>query len=182
MADKRVVFGNTAHGLFQVALKGKLSPGALEQLRAAGLDVDREVAVAYPFAQWKRLLEIAALDFSPSVGRDEAYRRLGEQLVLGLVETVPGRAMMAMGRLMGPAKTLARMNRNFRNSDNFVQGRLTELGPGHFEFWLNETLGQPTFYQGILLASVAVAGAREPRVDIVSVEEPACTYHIHWKA
>jgi uncharacterized protein (TIGR02265 family) len=182
MADERVVFGNTAQGLFQVALKGRLSPGALTRLREAGLDVTQPVAVAYPVEQWRRLLEIAALDFSPEATPQEAYRRLGEQLVEGLGQTMLGKAMAAMARLVGPARTLQRMNRNLRNSDNFVEATLSEEGPGRYSLCLNDTMGLPTFYQGILQASVAVAGAREPRVEVARVDGVACTLSIQWQA
>jgi uncharacterized protein (TIGR02265 family) len=181
MAHERVVFDNTVHGLFQIALQGELSPDARRAMRLAGLDLDQKLLPAYPLPIWVRCLEIAVQDIYPHLPREEAYRQLGHQIVLGVSETVLGRGMLALGRALGPRRMLMRMNHNFRNADNFVQARLTELSPTCFEVQLNETLGLPTYFQGILEAALAASGARAPTVGCLREEPPGCTYRVQWQ-
>jgi uncharacterized protein (TIGR02265 family) len=60
--------------------------------------------------------------------------------------------------------------------------QLTELSPTAYEVWINETLGMPSYYQGILEAALGATGVREPRVRSVRVEGGSATYHVEWRS
>ncbi len=181
MTDERGVFGNAFHGLFQLA-HGRLSLGARSALGRMGLQLDCQPQSFYPLSVWRPSLDIVVRELYPNLQRDEALRRLGQQMVLGVSETVLGRGMLALGRALGPRRLLMRMNHNFRNADNYVQMQLTELSPTAYEVWINETLGMPSYYQGILEAALGATGVREPRVRSVRVEGGSATYHVEWCA
>jgi uncharacterized protein (TIGR02265 family) len=179
--DERVVFDNTVHGLFRIALQEKLSLQARHALREVGLDLDGKLQPAYPLPLWMRCLDIAVQDSFPDLDREEAYRQLGQLLVLRASEAVLGRGMLAFGRALGPRRLLLRMNHHFRNADNFIQAHITELSPTSFEVRLDESLGLPSYYQGILEASLGAAGAHRPTVRCVQAQGTSCTYVVTWQ-
>jgi uncharacterized protein (TIGR02265 family) len=182
LTDERVVFGNTFHGLFQIALHGRLSPGARSALGRMGLHVDQQPLPFYPASVLRPTLDIVVRDLFPDLHHEEAYRQLGQKMVTDVSEAVLGRGMLAVGRALGPRRLLMRMNHNFRNADNYVQLHLTELGPTAYEVFINETLGMPSYYQGILEAALGACGAREPHVRRMHTEGSSCTYRVEWRS
>ena len=182
MMDERVVFGNTFHGLFQIALHGRISTAARSALGRMGLHLDRQPLPFYPASVWRPSLDIIVRDLFPDLHLEEAYRRLGQKMVTEVSETVLGRGMLALGRALGPRRLLMRMNHNFRNADNYVQLQLKELAPTAYEVHINETLGVPSYYQGILEAALGSTGAREPHVQRVRTDDTHCTYRVEWRS
>ena len=180
LAQEQVVFGNTVHGLSQIAAHGKLSQGARRALELLGLDLDGQLQPAYPAATWRRSLDIVVRDLFPELQLEEAYRQLGQRMVMDARESMLGRGMLALGRALGPRRLLLRLNHNFRNADNYVQAELTELSPCAWAVCINETLGMPSYYQGILEAALGACGARDPHVRRLHVEGPRCTYRVEW--
>jgi uncharacterized protein (TIGR02265 family) len=178
---RRVVFEHTVDGLFRVALGKRLSSAAHAALREAGLDLSRKLLPAYPLETWRAGVEVAVRDLYPEHSRAEGYRRIGHDVVDGLAQTTMGRAAVGVGRLLGPLRALRRMNHTFRSADNYVESRLTEHGPTRCDLWINEVLGQPTYYQGILEACLALAGAHGGQVEVLSQEGAGATYRLEWQ-
>jgi uncharacterized protein (TIGR02265 family) len=178
--DPRLIYSVTVQGLFHLALAGRLSPGARAELRVAGLDLDRDLLPAYAITTWLRCLDIVLEDQWPGLPREEAWRRLGHTLIEGTTSTMLGRVMVAAARAMGPRQALSQLNRAFRGSDNYVELRLTERAPGMCELWINDILGRPDYYVGILEKSLEMMAAREPRVSVLREEAPACVFLIEW--
>ena len=98
----------------------------------------------------------------------------------GFRETMLGRAVLSLLRVLGPRRALGRATQNFRSSNNYTETRLTELGPRHFELWLNEVGSLPTFSAGLIHGGLKVSGARDIRIDLAGYDGHACTYHIQW--
>jgi uncharacterized protein (TIGR02265 family) len=181
IAQRWVVFDHTVEGLFLVALRGRLSATAESSLRKVGLDLSKKLLPAYPFEVWRQCLEIVATDLYPMHPRPEAWRRLGHDMVRGMCQTVLGRAMVGVSRLLGPLRALRRLNHTLRSADNYVEAHITELSPTCCLVWINEVMGQPGYYQGILEASLATMGARGARVRLCSSEGTSATYRVEWE-
>jgi uncharacterized protein (TIGR02265 family) len=180
-AQRWVVFDHTVEGLFLRVLRGRLSATAESGLRRLGLDLSKKLLPAYPFQTWKQCLELAATDLYPVLSRPEAWRRLGHDVVEGMCRTVMGRAMMGVARLLGPLRTLRRLDHTLRSAVNYAEARITERSPTCCEVWINEVLGQPTYYQGILEASLALAGAQAIQVEILAHEGGSATFRVEWE-
>ena len=180
--DTRLIYSVTVQGLFHLSLGRRLSPAARASLRQVGLDLDGELLPAYAITTWLKCLDIALRDVWPDLPREEAWRRMGHTLIEGLTSTMLGRVMATAARTLGPRQSLSQFHRAFRNSDNYVEVRMTERGPGSWEMWLNDILGRPHYYIGILEASLKVMGVREPRVVVLREDSPACTFLLEWKA
>ncbi|MBN1204348.1 MAG: DUF2378 family protein [Myxococcaceae bacterium] len=179
-AQRRVVFDHTIEGLFLVALRGRLQVTTESSLRRAGLDLSKKLQPAYPFETWKQCLEIIAMDLYPHVSRPEAWRQLGHKSVEGMVRTVMGRTMVRVARLLGPLRALRRLNHNLQSADNYVKARIAEHSPTCVEVWINEVMEQPSYYQGILEACVAMAGGQGARVELLAREEGGASYRVQW--
>ena len=178
--DTRLIYSVTVQGLFHLALAGRLSARAREELRAAGLDLDQDLLPAYAITTWLRCLDIVLQDVWPGVPREDAWRQLGRLLIEGLTSTMLGRVMVAAARAMGPRQALSQFNRAFRGSDNYVELRLTERAPSVCELWINDILGRPDYYVGILEKSLEMMAAREPRVTVLRHDAPACVFLLEW--
>ena len=181
-ARRSVVFEHTVEGLFLVALRGRLSAEAEASLRRAGLDLSTKLQPAYPFETWKTCLEIAVRDLYSPLPRPEAWRNIGRALVEGLSRTGIGRATAGVARLLGPLRALRRLEATLKSADNYMEARITERSPTCVEVWLNEVMGQPTYYQGVLEASLAMTGAREGRVELLACTSGGATFHVQWSA
>lgn len=179
-APRRWVFGHTVEGLFLVALRGRLSEAAREALCRGGLDLSRPLQPTYSYETWRRSLEISALDLYPLLPREEAWYRLGRSVVEGMVQTLLGRTMAGVARLLGPLRSLRRFNNTLRSAGNYVESRLEELSSTACRVWINEVMGQPAYYQGVLEAGVAVAGGQRPRTRVLSREGSGAWLHVEW--
>src|SRR5690349_635997 len=109
MPQEEIVFTHTVEGLFLRALGPKLNPKFKAKLREAGLDLDQKLQSFYPRSMWAKLVDIGAKEGFPGETPERAYELLGQRLVHGYSDTLFGKAVLAMIRLLGPKRTLARM-------------------------------------------------------------------------
>ncbi len=180
MANELLVFEQTIEAMFHRALNGRLTPSCKARLREAGLDVDQKPRPAYPLASWMTFLRITAEELHPAEPLDQAAFKLGQAYIEGFRETMLGRAVMSLLRVLGPRRTLARATQNFRAGNNFTETRLTERGPRHFELWMNNVGRYPAFTAGIIHGGLRVSGAKGIQVTVDAYDGRACTYGIHW--
>jgi uncharacterized protein (TIGR02265 family) len=96
--------------------------------------------------------------------------------------TMVGRVMAAAARALGPRMSLGQLDRGFRASNNFQSSRLTERAPTAYELWINDIVGRPAYYVGVLEVALKTMGARAPRVSVLRREDPACVFFLEWEA
>ncbi|MBM7112337.1 DUF2378 family protein [Archangium primigenium] len=182
MQQRQWVFEHTVEGLFRVALNGRLSPPATRALERTGIELTRPLLPVYPVETWWRALEITVADVYPRLPADEAWRRLGHEVLEGLLYTCMGRSLRSAAGQLGPLGFLRRFNTTLRSADNYVHARLEEEAPTRCAVWINEVMGQPAYYQGLLEASIALAGGRAARAGLLAQEGPAARFHVQWDA
>jgi len=175
-----VVFDHTIEGLFTGALRGRLSATAVLNLRRAGLDLSKKLLPAYPFETWKQCLAIVAKDLYPHLPLPEAWRLLGRATLEGMSRTVLGRAMVGVSRLLGPLRALKRLDHTLHSADTYVEARITERSRTCVEVSINEVMEQPTYYQGVLEAYLAMSQARDGRVQLLRREGRGATFRVEW--
>ena len=181
MPLEKLVFATTVEALFVRGLGGRLACPARRRLRAAGLDLDCRLEVAYPLEEWKAFLGIAAEELYPRLTAAEAHWRLGEHFIEGYLQTFVGRVVLGMAEALGALRTLAHVGKDVCSGNNFGEFQAVELGSGHLRLWLNDVLGaQPGFVAGALVRVLQVGGARDVHVDVVDFDGTACTFDIRW--
>ena len=180
MATERVVFNSAFEGLFLRALAVDMTPVLMERLKRSGLDVSQRLLPAYPIAVWVAAIELACDAVYPTLTRDDACHRLGRRIIDGYQQTLIGRALFATLRLIGPRRTLDRVAKSFRTSNNFSEARLTEETGRRFALWMNEVETNPHLTAGIIERGLELAGAKEARVVMRSRDAVGCILECSW--
>ncbi|NTX05584.1 DUF2378 family protein [Myxococcus sp. CA051A] len=179
-SEPKIVHSGTVQGLFQIALKDRLSEDAWRLLREAGLDLSVPLQPTYPLASWLRWQHIVLGDLWPHLPLDEAWRQLGHAVMEGLLATVLGRMLGVGARALGPQFMLFQLNRGFRGTDNYVETLVKASSPGRAELWLSDINDRPIYYVGVLEFLLTLSGAKEPRVSVLVREGSSCTYLLEW--
>lgn len=177
MAEGRFVFPAAVEGL----LKGvgpRATPEFRAHMKAKGIDFDR-IPPAIPIETWAPLLVEAAVFTWPHESREEAMRLLGLHFIRGWKNTVIGSASSVMLRVLGPRRTLTRLDRAFRTSDNFSSAKTELIGNNEALVTIAESLGYPSHWVGIFQGGLEVLG-REGSVTIHEVKLPASVLRVTW--
>ncbi|MDP2269486.1 MAG: DUF2378 family protein [Archangium sp.] len=177
---EQIEFSQSVEGLFIKGLGAMLTPPIREKLRAKGLDLDKPLRPGYPAVEFHRWIEFIASIIYPDDRKEEAVRRVGHRAVSGLEEGLIGKALSAGLKLIGPRRSLQRVERIFKNNNNYQVATLLELGERDAKVQLSEVFGLPTYYQGLFEAAVAAIGAKEPRVTVLASPAPGAMLHIEW--
>jgi uncharacterized protein (TIGR02265 family) len=181
-SEPELVFEQAVEGLFLIGLKGQVAPALEARLRAAGLDLARPLAPAYTREAWHGFLRITVETLWPDEPPERAWHTLGRQLLEGFAETLMGKALVGIVRLVGPRRTLERMTRNLRSGCNFLETRVSDVAPGEVLLWVNEPDVPAPHLAGLVEATLAFAGARAVDVQVHARDKFGCTYRVRWDA
>jgi uncharacterized protein (TIGR02265 family) len=141
---------------------------------------------------------VATATFPAASSHEEALRLLGRRFLSGYQQTVLGNAVVAAGRLLGIHRVLARMTRNFRGTNNYMETELHDINPTIAELTIrvSPTMNEHVrkidgfkgfftrgyYVQGILEAICADLGYEKARVEVVMRDEEklAVRYRLDW--
>ncbi|MDY7225874.1 DUF2378 family protein [Hyalangium rubrum] len=179
--QEKLVFDQTLEGLFVRGLAGRVTPTLKGHLREAGVDLDRKLLPAYPFATWCWCVRLAARELYASQPEEHAYRHLGERMVDGYRVTMLGRALFSVLQMLGPRRVVGRAQQSFRSGNNYTEVRIQDLAPAHLELWVNEA--GPTRYlvQGAMMAGLRGCGVKEVQVEVHAFSADDVTFHVKWR-
>lgn len=164
---ERLVFSNSVEALLLRGVGNKMTPELEEGLQGLGFDLRKPLLPAYPLDKWQDAVDLVARSLYPDLPMNEAQWKLGESTVIGFEETMLGKAMVALSKLIGPRRALLRFPTMSRSSNNYSSMSAKEVSPSDFEMTCQPYVGWPEFIQGCLHAVIRVCGARSPRVDLV---------------
>lgn len=177
VTDARYIFPSAVEGILKGL--GPRAPDLKAHWKTTGLDADA-LPLAIPFAQWSSHLVSAAHFAWPQEPPEEALRLLGVHFIRGWQETLMGSAAAMMLRILGPARTLSRLDRAFRTSDNFTHA-VTELVDRHrARISINEVQGVPHYWIGILQGGLELLG-RDGTVTLEDSTPPGAVLFVEWR-
>nr|WP_276519241.1 DUF2378 family protein [Corallococcus exiguus] len=174
-----VVFGHTVEGLL-VALDGHLDASLRAKFKDAGLDLDRKMAPAYPKAQWYQWLRLAAETLFPGVPLPQAHWRLGERFITAYFSTAMGRALQAVLKILGPARTLERTTRNMASGSNYVRVDVERLAPTDYRLKVNDAGIHPEFFGALCHFGTLTTGVEGLTTEVEGRDGPSATYRMRW--
>jgi uncharacterized protein (TIGR02265 family) len=180
MKNERLVFDQTVEGLFVRGLGNRVTPALKLQLKQAGLDLDKRLLPAYPVETWEQCLRLAAKTLHPGKPEAEAFRLLGERHIEGYSETMLGRALFGVFRLLNRKRRLARVRQNFRAGNNYQEAIITDVGPNVVDMWLNERGMLRHFKHGIVMGTARCAGDHEITAELRHFDDEGVTFRISW--
>ncbi len=161
-------------------LGDKLDSRANERFKAVGVDLLGKLNPAYEKKVWIAAVDIAAELHSPNEPAPVTRRYLLARRFMGsFKETMIGSAMVALMRVVGPRKTLERVQRSFRMGNNFSVTTLKQLAAQEYELWIDH-VAHPEWYKGIIEAGLELAGAKEVQVVELSRKDAAVTFRVSW--
>jgi uncharacterized protein (TIGR02265 family) len=175
--DDHVVFSQMMEELFVKRLGSQLGPPARAELRAVGMDIDKPLLPGYPIRVLDAALKIVVRHAFPDLPQGDAMRRMGALQVEAFVETLLGRAVFQVLRLLSLERYLDRLTRSWRSANNFIETKVTSVAPGRWEVWVNDAGQYPEVMQGILQLAIEKVG-HSVRVDVLRREGLAAVYSI----
>lgn len=179
--SSKLWFSHTIEGLFLRGLGARLTPPLRERVKAAGIDLGR-LEPAYPVQTLVAACRTILPDLYPGEPEHEAFRQLGVAFTQGYNETLVGGALIQIMKVIGPRRTLERMQRNFRTGGNYVETKFTALGATSVELWVNDVTGMAGLYQGMIEEGARLVGTKGLTCRPTLGADGSCTYRVDWTA
>jgi uncharacterized protein (TIGR02265 family) len=140
--NEPVFFASAFEGLYLRGLDGLLTPTVVSGLKARGLDLSQPLQAAYPYTVWSECMFFTANAVFPHLPEEDGVEAMGVAFMRGFTSTLIGSAVTQMAKLVGVERTLRRMHRNSRTTNNMYVSTAETLGPGHLVL---ETVLEPGF-------------------------------------
>lgn len=175
--EPRVAFASLFESLERIM--APLDDQTRERLKAAGIDFSR-LLPAYPIETWYAGIELAMSRFDPAMSDAEKQHHFGVRLVEVYGETLVGRAIYAMMRLIGPERTIQRATRSFRTATNFLDTTAVMHGPRDWELTMNEVVF-PHRYPGFFARVLTLAGAKNVQTRLTALTDTHASYRSTWE-
>lgn len=163
---------------YQKGLGAKFDARLKQALREAGLTLEK-MPPAIPLADHLRYLTVMGKTLWPDVPEQEQQRLLGYHGIIGWKDGLLGSAVTSMLRLVGPQRTLTRLDRAFGTTNNFNKAKTEFLGPKEALVTINEVHDMPSSWVGVFEAGLELLGL-QGTVTTASQEPPAATFRITW--
>lgn len=175
-------FQNSIEGLFVRNLRGYLTDEIRADLRSIGLNVDR-LEPAYPVGTLRRAIERLGPVVLPGASSDAQQWELGRRLTRGYFDTMMGRALTSVLRLVGPQRGITRIHRSFRGITNYINAYGEVIRPGEGRVVFDPVDGLAPFLTGIMAESggLLLQGG-ETRVTLVADMGDRCEVRLEWNA
>lgn len=177
-----MVFNSGFESLFSRDIRSKVTPAMDAELKAAGLRLDKAFVPAYPIDTWAAVVAICAKHLYTEDSAPEAYRKLGRSTIVGFCETLAGKALFPLVRLIGPVRALDRAARNYAATNNYTRVTLTRVGPTSFDFYLNEKHTLPEYDMGVLEEALIQLHVKAPQVTLRTQDSEGFTMRLEWTA
>lgn len=177
--SEQLWFSVVIEGVFIKGLGDRMTPELKLSLKRAGLDLDR-LQPAYPLSVVKQAFDLVIAQLFPDMDRDAALLELGRTSLKGYTETLLGRALIQILKLIGVRRSLLRMHTSMRAGNNYLETFSTVIAPSCIDLKFSDVSGMPSFYQGILEEGGRLAHAKNLRVSTHSAAAPAHTFRVEW--
>jgi len=165
------VAGNAFQGLFVRALPPE--PAFHADLKAVGVDVEK-LLPQYPLTVWLEAVAVARRHFFPGHTVQQADWQLGRLFTQGFLNTMVGRALGVMLPMLGPARQLDRVERNFALARPDVRITVQVVGESERLLLFKDVAPMADFSGGVIEAGQERAQARAE----VTVEDRQATSYV----
>lgn len=186
-----VVFEGALEGIHR-SFGPRLTPELLDVVKQIGVDFDH-LLPAYPLTVWEEVIRIVSASLYPSLSPEQQWERMGFEWIAGYLQTMLGRAALAIGKVIGPRRTLERMGRNFRTAGNYAHFEAIAHGPCDLELvtsmiepfrtqWANRPSVIPHYRVGVLRGTLHALDVEASAVEILH-HDPAIQetrFRVRW--
>lgn len=165
-----------------VFLKGpgeQLTPGLRAELKKIGLDLSK-LQPAYPLTMVHQACRVVIPVLFPGRSDADALHALGVSSMRGYSETLLGKALMQVLKLIGVRRSLLRMHTTMRAGNNYLSTSAVVVNDHCVELRLSDVSEMPTFYQGIIEEGARMAHAKNLRITSADSAPPGHTFRVEW--
>ncbi len=155
MGEPAVVFTSTVEGLIR-ALGDKLDERVHQQFADIGLPLKGKLLAAYSREVWLKSGLLASQLLFPTLPPEKQRVELGRRFVYGYSETIVGKALVTMMRMLGTRRALERLKKSFHTGNNYTEVALREVD-GQLELDVSDA-PFPEYYQGMVEAVLELTG------------------------
>ncbi len=177
-SDDRLVFPSLIEGYIK-GMGERFTPDTRARLKAAGLNVDK-LPPAVPALEMTKYMEIIAEGGWPGEPRIEQLRLLGLSAIRGWKTGLLGAAASQMIRIVGPRRTLTRLDRAFSTTNNFNKATTEFVTDKEALITVNDVQEIPSYWVGIFEAGLEILGL-EGTVTVDAQKPPAAVFRVIWK-
>jgi uncharacterized protein (TIGR02265 family) len=165
--------------LFRGPVRAKVPEKVRARLRQEGLDLDAPLP-KLPAARWRRLVDVAAKELHPRMNRADGHRQVARMLVQSYRETLLGKALLAVARMMG-ARDLALQAHERLKERKSRNAKLTQLDGERFELWLARPAISAAFTEALIAEGLDALGAVDVRVRRVRSRGKGSIFDVQWE-
>jgi uncharacterized protein (TIGR02265 family) len=176
---EKLWFSQSIEGLFVRGIGEQMTPSLRAELLGLGIDLGN-LQPAYDNEVVVKAIKLAGSTLFPSMEQPEAMHQMGHLFMRGFAATFMGAALVQFMKVVGPRRSLQRMERNFRTGGNYIEAKFTSLGVGKAQIWFNDVNDIPEFYAGIIHRGGEFAGGTGMNVTFERKNPPECTFLIEW--
>lgn len=176
---QRLWFEPVIDGIFNKGLGARLTPELRKELLGIGLNLSR-LEPAYPIETVRAGLELAHKRLFKELTLEQALFELGASSMRGYTDTLVGKALLGVIRLIGVRRSLLRMHLSMSAGNNYLVTNAEVLGPAAIQLTFNDVSGMPSFYQGIIEEGGRMAHAKNLRLTSIPTPAPGHIFRVEW--
>ena len=176
---ERLWYSNVIEAVFIKGLATQLTPELRAGIKKIGIDLGK-MQPAYPVAQVHQACRSVMPALFPGKTEGEALHTLGVSSMRGYTETLLGRALIQVLKLIGVRRSLLRMHTSMRAGNNYLDTSAVVVNDRCIELRFSDVSEMPTFYQGILEEGGRMAHAKNLRVTSIDGTVPGQTFRVEW--
>ncbi len=164
------------------AARGRLTPRILERLKNEAGYEDGVKRPSYPISTMDKVVKIFAAELYAGMPADQAQYEVGKLAMKRYTDSTVGKALMPLIRMLGPMRFLKRLPSMFRQANNYADVKVDIMGPATFILDHNEVSELPHYFRGVMEASIALIGLKEPRCELLEYDGHRAKYRVSWNA
>ncbi|MGV3624014.1 MAG: DUF2378 family protein [Archangium sp.] len=175
-----VVFRHAVESFLANVVKrnGLLTPDFEAELLSIGFDVNKPRDTDAEV--WLALLRKTAKRLEPNAPEADALERVGREMLRGLFDTLVGRGMLMVMKLLGPRKALLQIAESYKTSDNITKVTTQELSPTHVKLSFNSVGGVPTYVRGLLREAMHALKVRDGGITFLERADGGTDFEVKW--
>lgn len=157
-----------------------LTPPVKEALRNVGIDLDRPLKSAYPAAVVNEATRVfRRLAYAHEPDDLKAYMAMGAATVDGYFNTLMGRAMTGVLKLIGFKRLIDRLPQAMSGGSNYTNVTVNWVSPGEVRVSLTDVEPHPGLNLGVLQRGLSHwFGGKNVKVELHEHAPPGATYRV----
>jgi uncharacterized protein (TIGR02265 family) len=176
---ERLWFQNSVEGLYVRGLGPLLGDADRAALAKVGIRVEK-LLPAYPETVVVAGLRVVGPLVLPRGSWEEQQRELGVRAVKGYFDTVLGKALAGVLKLVGPERGIARLDRSLRSITNYLNARVVGRADRSADVEVEPVGPLMHFIVGIFDGSGSLQSEGRAKAELVSHSGETCVVRLHW--